>query len=156
MRRLNRMEELIEKMKVEGKDMDGNKLGPYDSESSMEPDSKGLASEESQDNDTDVNRFIGSAFWRSLTNEVGLYNICYSKKLSCSKLVRLKRWYATGRRSTPDHGHCFGRGRPIARIASVTARNQKLSFFDCVRHQCPITKGSASITSFCSPYDSSM
>lgn len=73
--RLGRMEELIEKMKTEGKDMDGNKIGSFGPASPETPDSKGSMSDgtrSSQETGIDVSRFIGSAFWRSLTNEVGI------------------------------------------------------------------------------------
>ena len=73
--RLARMEELIEKMKTEGKDVDENKIGSFGPTSPETPDSKGSMSDgtrSSQETGIDVSRFIGSAFWRSLTNEVGI------------------------------------------------------------------------------------
>jgi hypothetical protein len=76
LRRLGRMEELIEKMKEEGKDRNGLEI---EGQSSASPDTMQTMLEPSGPvqapdiNGTDVNRFIGSAYWRRLANEVCLY-----------------------------------------------------------------------------------
>lgn len=76
MRRLGRMEELIEKIKVEGKDVNGKKLVE---EGSMSPDtSRSRHTSEAQspgsngpDHPEDgMGRYLGSHFWRSLSTEV--------------------------------------------------------------------------------------
>ena len=78
--RLGRMEELIERMKVEGKDLTAGKvMESRDSASPRIPYLNREPSESSRSQDggsgspsTDgTARFMGSAFFRSLTNEVG-------------------------------------------------------------------------------------
>lgn len=70
------MEELIEKMKEEGEDRNSLEI---EGQSSASPDTMQTILEPSGPvqapdiNGTDVNRFIGSAYWRRLTNEVCLY-----------------------------------------------------------------------------------
>ena len=76
MRRLGRMEELIEKMKVEGKDLNGKKVVGDDSSS---PDAS-LSRHNSEVRSTGSNgpeiaedrmsQFISTNFWRSLSSEV--------------------------------------------------------------------------------------
>lgn len=72
LRRVARMEELIGKMKDEGKDVNGLKTDKYGSASPESMQTKRELSEgakSSNSNGSDVNRFIGSAYWRSLTND---------------------------------------------------------------------------------------
>lgn len=81
------MEELIEKMKVEGKDIHGNKTG--DNRESASPRMPELRRDSTQTSQTSDNsrsqrdfseigaeygstRFLGTAFFRSLTDEVRL------------------------------------------------------------------------------------
>ena len=79
MRRLGRMEDLIERMKTEGKDFNGKK--PVDSRDSRSPSMPMITREISEgsrsqdDGGSEVagdgtSRYIGSAFFRSLTSEV--------------------------------------------------------------------------------------
>jgi len=80
MGRLERMEQLIEKMKGEGKDIHGNSTAK--SQSSRSPSMPQITREisegsRSQDGGSEVvgegsSRYIGSAFFRSLTDEVSL------------------------------------------------------------------------------------
>lgn len=76
MRRLGRMEELIEKMKVEGKDLTGKKVVEDDSSSPdptlsrhnsevRSPGSNGPETAEDR-----MSQFISTNFWRSLSSEV--------------------------------------------------------------------------------------
>ena len=76
MRRLGRMEELIEKMKVEGKDITGKKVVEDDSSSPdptlsrqdsevRSPGSNGPEGAEDR-----MSQFISTNFWRSLSSEV--------------------------------------------------------------------------------------
>ena len=77
MRRLSRMEELIEKMKVEGKDVTGKKLveepspSPDTSRSRHTSEARSPGSSAQDPAEDGMNRFIGSYFWRSLSSEVG-------------------------------------------------------------------------------------
>ena len=77
MRRLSRMEELIEKMKVEGKDVTGKKLveepspSPDTSLSRRTSEARSPGSSGQDPAEDGMNRFIGSYFWRSLSSEVG-------------------------------------------------------------------------------------
>ena len=77
MRRLGRMEELIEKMKVEGKDVNAKK--PVEDESTS-PDTSGSrqtsetrspGSNAPDPVEDGMSRYIGTHFWRSLSSEVG-------------------------------------------------------------------------------------
>ena len=81
MRRLGRMEDLIERMKTDGKDIGGKK--PTDSRDSRSPSMPMISREMSEgsrsqdDGGSDIagdgtSRYIGSAFFRSLTSEVWL------------------------------------------------------------------------------------
>ena len=100
------MEELIEKMKTEGKDMDGNRIGSFGPASPETPDSKGSMSDgtrSSQETGIDVSRFIGSAFWRSLTNEVGINLLGPASILLRDLSEWLTNYRATGRRATADN-----------------------------------------------------
>lgn len=84
MRRLGKMEELIEKLKVEGRDNDGSRLGPSKPSSPNTLQGEAGLSEDvpsPQQSGTDVNRFIGSGFWRSLTHEVSPHALPYHKLL---------------------------------------------------------------------------
>jgi len=87
LRRLGRMEELIGKMQVEGIDINPLKTEEHGSSSPEGAQTKRETSEgakSSNSNGSDVNRFIGSAYWRSLTNEVGLAHelyACWSSRL---------------------------------------------------------------------------
>jgi hypothetical protein len=81
------MEELIEKLKVEGKDMIETKVASSGAGSPVTPESKGPVfdgTRSSQETGMDVSRFIGSGFWRSLTNEVGMNQSGPAKVLQCS------------------------------------------------------------------------
>ncbi len=77
MRRLGRMEELIEKMKVEGKDLNGKKLvedgstSPDTSRSRHTSEARSPGSNAPDHVDDGMNRYIGTHFWRSLSSEVG-------------------------------------------------------------------------------------
>ena len=77
MRRLGRMEELIEKMKVEGKDLTGKKVVEDDSSSpdpSLSRHNSEVRSPGSNGPETTEDRmsqFISTNFWRSLSSEVG-------------------------------------------------------------------------------------
>ena len=77
MRRLGRMEELIEKMKVEGKDLNGLKIvkedstSPDTSRSRHTSEARSPASNGPDPAEDGMNRFIGAYFWRSLSSEVG-------------------------------------------------------------------------------------
>lgn len=76
------MEELIEKLKVQGTDNDGSRLGPSKSPSPNTSQGEGGLSEDvpsPQQSATDVNRFIGSGFWRSLTHEVSPHALLNNK-----------------------------------------------------------------------------
>ncbi|CAD6571186.1 MAG: hypothetical protein ASARMPRED_004233 [Alectoria sarmentosa] len=76
MRRLGRMEDLIEKMKVEGKDVGGKKLVEDGSTSSDASQSRHTSEARSPgSNDPDhvedgMSKYIGTHFWRSLSSEV--------------------------------------------------------------------------------------
>ena len=96
MRRLGRMEELIEKMKVDGKDVNRKKSVE---DGSMSPDtssprhtsevqSPGSISGPDQALDG-MNRYIGTHFWRSLTSEVGLIGVTIYRGL-----CRFADWWA--------------------------------------------------------------
>ena len=87
MRRLGRMEELIEKMKAEGKSINSSK--PAEGDSSRSPSmsqisrkvsgaSASPSPEEGRSNITGdgTTEYIGSAFFRSLTNEVRVAHPC--------------------------------------------------------------------------------
>lgn len=72
------MEELIEKMKVEGKDVTGKNsvedgsMSPDTSSSRHTSEVRSPGSISGPDQASDgMNRYIGSHFWRSLTSEVG-------------------------------------------------------------------------------------
>ena len=78
------MEELIEKLKVEGRDNDGSRLSPSKSSNPNTLQGDGGLSEDvpsPQQSGTDVNRFLGSGVWRSLTHEVSPYALQYHKLL---------------------------------------------------------------------------
>ncbi len=107
MRRLGKMEELLEKMKVEGRDSDGSRLGPSRSSSGNTLQGKGGLSEEvpsPQQSGTDVNRFLGSGFWRSLTHEVSPHVLPYHKLLLYELNTLLNAFYAVGRRPKASNG----------------------------------------------------
>lgn len=72
MRRLARMEELIEKMNEDEDDANGTKDAKHGALGGVQTSEE--TSGEAKSPDTDVNRFIGSSYWRSLTNEVGLHS----------------------------------------------------------------------------------
>ena len=77
MRRLGRMEDLIEKMKVEGKDLSGKKVVEDDASSpdptlsrhNSEVRSTGSGGPETAEDR--MSQFISTNFWRSLSSEVG-------------------------------------------------------------------------------------
>ena len=77
MRRLGRMEELIEKMKVEGKDFNGKKVveddstSPDTSLSRRTSEARSPGSNGPDPVEDGMSRFIGTNFWRSLSSEVG-------------------------------------------------------------------------------------
>lgn len=76
MRRLGRMEELIEKMKVEGKDINGKKLvedaspSPDTSSSRHTSEARSPGSNGPDPAEDGMSRYIGTHFWRSLSSEV--------------------------------------------------------------------------------------
>ena len=71
------MEELIEKMKVEGKDVNGKKLvedgstSPDTSRSRHTSEARSPGSNGPDHAEDGMNRYIGTHFWRSLSSEVG-------------------------------------------------------------------------------------
>ena len=76
------MEELIEKMKVEGKDVTRKKsvedgsMSPDTSSSRHTSEVRSPGSISGPDQALDgMNRYIGTHFWRSLTSEVGAIDI---------------------------------------------------------------------------------
>ena len=77
MRRLGRMEELIEKIKVEGKDINGKKLvedvstSPDTNRSRHASEARSSSSTGPDPAEDGMSRYIGTHFWRSLTSEVG-------------------------------------------------------------------------------------
>ena len=77
MRRLGRMEELIEKMKVEGKDINGKKLvedgstSPDTSRSRHTSEARSPGSNGPDLAEDGMSKYIGTHFWRSLSSEVG-------------------------------------------------------------------------------------
>ena len=83
MRRLGRMEELIEKMKVEGKDVSGNKVmkegstSPDTSLSRHASESRSPGSSGPDHVDDGMGRYIGTHFWRSLSGEVGANQLIF-------------------------------------------------------------------------------
>ena len=90
--RLGRMEELIEKMKTEGKDFSGNKVAQdRGSRSPSMPQISREASHGSRSQDDGgsdatgegTTRYIGGSFFRSLTNEVRLIPIEMSFAIYC-------------------------------------------------------------------------
>ena len=98
LRRLGRMEELIERMKDEGQELQGDKadvLSPADSVATQDTGPK-----TSEAVHTDVDRYIGGAYWRSLTNEVCH---CYRSYVSQDS----NTFHLSGRRYTPDDGRCI-------------------------------------------------
>ena len=101
------MEELIEKMKMEERDNDGSRLGPAKSSSPNTLQGKGDLSEEvpsRQQSGTDVNRFLGSGFWRSLTHEASPHALTYHKVLLCKLEALLIAFHAIGRRPKASNG----------------------------------------------------
>ena len=89
MRRLGRMEELIEKMKVDGKDVGEKKpvgegsaspetsLSRHTSEARSETRSPG--SNDPEYAEDGMNRYLGSHFWRSLSSEVRAIHFNYQR-----------------------------------------------------------------------------
>lgn len=117
MRRLGRMEELIEKMKVEGKDVNGKKLVE---EGSMSPDtSRSRHTSEAQSPGSNgpehpedgMGRYLGSHFWRSLSTEVGLIVLRGSGTTTISCASSLTGWRTTGPRPQGDNGRRHRRRR---------------------------------------------
>lgn len=101
------MEELIEKLKVEGRDSDGNRLGPSQTSSPKTIQGEGGMSEDvpsPQQSGTDVNRFLGSGFWRSLTHEVSPHALPYCKLFLYKAETLLTAFYAIGRRPEASNG----------------------------------------------------
>ena len=101
------MEELIEKLKVEGRDNDGNRLGSSQKSSPKMIQGEGGLSEDvpsPQQGGTDVNRFLGSGFWRSLTHEVSLHALPYHKLLLYKVEALLTALYAIGTRPEASDG----------------------------------------------------
>lgn len=76
MRRLGRMEELIEKMKVDGKDVNAKKPGedgstsPDASRSRHTSEARSPGSNGPEPAEDGMSKFIGTTFWRSLSSEV--------------------------------------------------------------------------------------
>ena len=107
LRRLGKMEELIEKLKVEGRDSDGNRLGPSQKSSPKTTQGEGGFSEDVpslQQSGSDVNRFLGSGFWRSLTHEVGPHALPYHNLSLCKAETLLTAFHTIGRRSEASNG----------------------------------------------------
>lgn len=84
MRRLGRMEELIGKMKTEGRDVNGKKLVEDGSTRSTSPDTsisrrtseaRSPSSNDPEPAEDGMNRFIGTYFWRSLSTEVSVVTV---------------------------------------------------------------------------------
>ena len=103
LQRLSRMEDLIEKMKVEGKDINGARTSETrDSASPRIPYLNREASEGSRSQDggspsgDGTTRFMGSAFFRSLTNEVCITLCTDIERLSVSFDQKLNRSTRTG------------------------------------------------------------
>ena len=95
MRRLGRMEELIEKMKVEGKDVNGKKLvddgstSPDTSRSRHTSEAQSPGSNGPDPAEDGMSRYIGTHFWRSLTNEVGTITMtCHRDDPQCTVQAR--------------------------------------------------------------------
>ena len=104
------MEELIEKLKVEGRDNDGNRIGPSKSPSPNTLQGEGGLSEDvpsPQQSGTEVNRFIGSGYWRSLTHEVSTHALPCNKLLPHKTRTLLITFYALGRRPKASNGRCL-------------------------------------------------
>lgn len=122
LRRLGRMEELIEKLKVEGKDIIENKVASSGAGSPVTPESKGPVfdgTRSSQETGMDVSRFIGSGFWRSLTNEVDINQSWPAKALQSIWSDWLTTCCAIGRRATANNGRCLGWGRNITKPGAI-------------------------------------
>ena len=94
MRRLGRMEELIEKMKTEGQDVTGKKLGedgsasPDTSRSRHTSETRSPGSNCPDPVEDGMSRYIGTHFWRSLGSEVGTI-ILLRSIISCNVFCRL-------------------------------------------------------------------
>ena len=104
------MEELIEKLKVEGRDNDGSGLGLSKSPSPNTLQGEGGLSEDApspRQSGTDVNRFLGSGYWRSLTHEVSPHAQIYNKLLLRKSKTLLTIFYAIGRRPKASNGRCL-------------------------------------------------
>ena len=111
MRRLSRMEELIEKMKVEGKDVTGKKLvqepspSPDTSRSRHTSEARSPGSSGQDPAEDGMNRFIGSYFWRSLSSEVGAnMPMCQRNYLYWWSAGLLTGWRSTGPGPQGDDG----------------------------------------------------
>ncbi len=101
------MEELIEKLKMEERDNDGSRLGPSKSSSPNTLQGEGGLFEDvpsPQQSVTDVNRFLGSGFWRSLTHEVSPHAPPYDKLLPHKPETLLTTFFAIGRRPKASNG----------------------------------------------------
>ena len=83
MRRLGRMEELIEKMKVEGKDVNGKTLvnegstSPDPSHSRHTSEARSPGSNGPDHAEDGMGKYIGTHFWRSLSSEVRANKLCF-------------------------------------------------------------------------------
>ena len=111
MRRLGRMEELIEKMKVEGKDVNRKKLvedgstSPDTCRSRHTSEARSPGSNGPDSAEDGMSKYIGSHFWRSLSSEVGALRLVWQRN-------QLQRFFAdsltgcrkTGPRPQGDNG----------------------------------------------------
>lgn len=109
MRRLGRMEELIDKMKTEGKDVNGKKL-VEDGSTSPDTSRSRRTSEAPSSNGPDpaedgMNRYIGTYFWRSLSSEVSaVISYMAAEPLPMYHARSLTMWRSTGPRPQRDNG----------------------------------------------------
>ena len=82
------MEELIEKMKVEGKDVNGKKLveeaspSPETSRSRHTSEARSPGSNGPDPAEDGMSRYIGTHFWRSLSSEVGAMVLMWPRNQS--------------------------------------------------------------------------
>lgn len=105
------MEELIEKMKSEGKVVNGKKLvedestSPDTSRSRHTSEARSPSSNDPDPAEDGMNRYIGTYFWRSLSSEVGA-TISYMAEdpPKMYHATSLTNWRSTGPRPQGDNG----------------------------------------------------
>lgn len=161
-RRLSRMDELIERMKVNGKDIHGNKIA--EDRISARPCVPGIRREHTQDSDVPRSQrengqedggnestlFMGGAFLKNLMMRFvwpSTYPNIMKRRTDSDSLI--------GRRLERDHGGRRGHTGGCARICTaITQRLERSHFGPLWLGPCSIQR-SATITSFSTAYVSS-